>query len=262
MSEANAGRRWLHHRTLLGSAAEFAEMATAVHAGGTIEETVDRILSFAVTALQCAYAGVILHRRNGLVTLAATDPVVADLDALQLEFGQGPDIDLIADRTGVLVTDVTTDTRWPDWARRVEKAGVRSMLGARLQTADRIVGTLNFYDPAPDHFSPDDQAVAGILASHAATALAKANEVAHLQVAIDGRNRIGQAQGILMERYDLDEDQAFQVLLRYSQDNNIKLRAVAERVVTTRALPDGEDVELAVLDEEIGETIEEGETAG
>ena len=56
-------------------------------------------------------------------------------------------------------------------------------------------------------------------------------------MAVDARKRIGQAQGILMERFDLTDDQAFAVLLRYSQDNNVKLRVVADRLVETRVLP-------------------------
>lgn len=234
---------WLPPEPLVDGARAFAEMAVAVHAEGTIEETVELILAYALTAMQCKYAGVILHRRSGIETLAATDPIVADLDKLQLELGEGPDIDLLSERTGVLVTDAESDQRWPVWARRVAEAGVHSMLGARLYTADRVVGTLNFYDPSPGHFGIEDQSVAAVLASHAATALAKANEIANLHIAIDARHRVGEAQGILMERYDLSEDQAFQVLLRFSQDNNIKLREVAEHVVTTRSLPGGNGLE-------------------
>jgi AmiR/NasT family two-component response regulator len=56
--------------------------------------------------------------------------------------------------------------------------------------------------------------------------------------AVDSRKLIGQAQGILMERYDLDQDRAFEVLRRYSRDSNVKLREVAQLVVDTRQLPD------------------------
>ena len=49
--------------------------------------------------------------------------------------------------------------------------------------------------------------------------------------------RIGQAQGILMERHGLDGDRAFEVLRRYSQDHNIKLRDVATHLSETRQLP-------------------------
>lgn len=220
------------------TAADFAEMAVAVHAEGTVEETVDRILAFALSAVQCAYAGVILQRRGKTIeTFATTDPLVAGLDELQTTLGEGPDIALVSDRLGVIVSDTATDPRWPEWGRQAAELGIHSMLGTRLYTAKRTVGTLNLYDPAPNHFDLDDQAVAHVMARHAAAALVKARTTANLWHAIDARKRIGQAQGILMERYALAEDQAFQVLLRYSQNNNMKLRDVAEELISTRELP-------------------------
>lgn len=214
-------------------------MAVEVHAEGTTEETVERILAFALSAVQCEHAGVSLQRRgNRLETLATTDPIVRGLDELQVRLGEGPDLALVSDRLGVLVSDTRTETRWPEWSRQAAELGVRSMLGTRLYTRERTLGTLNLYDRAPDHFDVDDQAVAQVMARHAAAALARARDTENLWHAIDARKRIGQAQGILMERYALSEDQAFRVLLRYSQDNNVKLRAVAEELVTTRELPD------------------------
>ena len=72
----------------------------------------------------------------------------------------------------------------------------------------------------------------------AAVALASAQRAENLWLAIDARKLVGQAQGILMERFDLSADQAFAVLLRYSQDKNLKLRAVAQLLVSQRSLPD------------------------
>jgi AmiR/NasT family two-component response regulator len=112
------------------------------------------------------------------------------------------------------------------------------MLSVRLYTSSTTVGTLNLFDRLPDRFDVSDQEVAHVLARHAAVALANARNTQNLWQAIDARKRVGQAQGILMERFDLDEDKAFSVLMRYSQNNNMKLRDVAERLVTTRDLPE------------------------
>jgi AmiR/NasT family two-component response regulator len=76
-----------------------------------------------------------------------------------------------------------------------------------------------------------------IFARHAALALSGAMNEAELNVALDSRKLVGQAQGILMERYGLDEARAFAVLRRYSQDHNLKLRRVAEYLVSHRRLP-------------------------
>ncbi len=221
----------------LGATAAFAEMVLEVHTEGSVDETVERILTFALSALQCQYAGVSMRRGKSIESVATTDPLVVGLEEIQNRLGEGPDLDLVSDRLGVLVTDTKTETRWPDWSKQAAELGVRSMLGARLYTPTRVVGTLNLYDTRPDHFDLDDQAVAQVMARHAAAALSRAHKTENLWHAIDARKRIGQAQGILMERYGLTEDQAFQVLMRYSQSNNVKLREVAEELITTRSLP-------------------------
>ena len=218
---------------------EFAELALTLHEVSSLEETVDRVLEFAVKALSCSYAGVILvHEKTRVETVAATHPVVADLDRIQLESGEGPDLEVIADRHGVLVPDVRTERRWPSWARAVEATGVRSMLGSRLYTTSTTIGSINFYDTEPDRFGPEDVDVAHMLARHAAVAMDTARDTEHLWRAIDARNLVGQAQGMLMERFGVDADQAFAVLRRYSQDNNLKLHVVAQRLIRTRTLPE------------------------
>lgn len=217
-------------------AEEFAELALALH-DVTVEETVEKVLEFTLKAIGCDYAGVIFVRgRQDIETAAATDPIVAKLDAMQLEVGEGPDVSVLEDRLSVIVSDTRTETRWPLWASRVHEAGIRSLLSVRMYTDDETIGTLNAYSRHPDAFDVDDQAVAHILARHAAVAFGTARKIENLWSAVDARKRIGQAQGILMERFDLSADQAFAVLLRYSQDNNVKLRVVADRLVETREL--------------------------
>jgi GAF domain-containing protein len=218
-------------------AEEFAELALALN-DVTVEETVEKVLGFALKAIGCDYAGVIfVHGKNAVETAAATDPVVAKLDAVQMEVGEGPDVSVLEDRLSVIISDTTTESRWPKWAARVSETGIRSLLSVRMYTDDQTIGTLNAYSLKPNAFDVDDQAVAHVLARHAAVALGTARKIENLWQAVDARKRIGQAQGILMERFDLTADQAFAVLLRYSQDNNVKLRVVADRLVETRELP-------------------------
>jgi GAF domain-containing protein len=218
-------------------AEEFAQLALAMH-DVTVEETVEKLLEFTLKAIGCDFAGVIfVHSRDHIETAAATDPIVAKLDAMQMEVGEGPDVSVLEDRLSVIVGDTRTETRWPRWAARVHDVGIRSLLSVRMYTGEETIGTLNAYSKVPDAFDVDDQAVAHVLARHAAVALGNARKIENLWMAVDARKRIGQAQGILMERFDLTADQAFAVLLRYSQDNNVKLRVVADRLVETRELP-------------------------
>jgi GAF domain-containing protein len=215
-------------------------MAVALHDEAGVDETVDRVLEYAMKAVACHHAGILfVHGKKQVETVAATDDVVSRLDRVQVEHQQGPDLDVVRrPADAVLVDDVHADDRWPQWASAVAEAGIRSMLGIRLYTSSTTIGSLNFYARSAGHFTAEDVDVAHIFARHAAVALSSARETANLWRAIDARLLVGQAQGILMERFGLDAEKAFGVLRRYSQDRNIKLHVVAERLIATRRLPE------------------------
>ena len=221
-------------------AEDFAAMALSLHDEPTLDETVERVLDFATKAVACDYAGVLfVHAKSQVETVAATHDLIARLDLVQLEHQQGPDLDVLRRPADwVIVTDTKNEERWPAWSREVAGTGFRSMLGIRLYTSSAAIGSLNFYAGDADHFTPEDGDVANIFARHAAVALSAARETANLWRAIDARRLIGQAQGILMERFAIDAEQAFAVLRRYSQDRNLKLHLVAERLIATRRLPE------------------------
>ena len=220
------------------TAEEFAELAVRLHEEPTVVETVDLVVQYALRAVDCQYAGVMLvHGDKTVETAAATDPLVAELDQFHVSCGQGPGLDAM-EHVAVRVADTRYDLRWEKWARCLDERGVRSVLTARLTTGADDLGTLNLFHSEPEAFDADDEAVAAILARHAAVALAAARRAENLWLAIDARKLVGQAQGILMERFDLTADQAFAVLLRYSQNKNIKLRDVAQLLVSQRSLPD------------------------
>lgn len=220
-------------------AAGFARMALALHEEATLEKTLERLLEFAIKAVGCEHAGVIfVNSKRQVKTLAATHPVVASLDKVQFDCGEGPDLEVVDDdHYSVSVPDTAADTRWPDWCRAVAGAGLGSMLGIRLQTVHATIGSLNLYAVEKDAFSVEARDVADILAQHASIALDTARDTENLWEAIDARRLIGQAQGIVMERYQVDAERAFEVLRRYSQDRNIKLQKVAHDLVETGRLP-------------------------
>jgi GAF domain-containing protein len=220
----------------------FARLALELHDADGVEETIDAVVQFALQALSCSYAGVALTTKGAqrAEVAAVTDPVVADVYDLQLSSSVGPLVTVLRERTTVLIRDTTTDDRWPAWAAKVAALGVRSVLDVPLLTGSdttRTVGVLGLYSPVADAFGEDDEAIAHILARHAAVAVASARHDETMTTAVDARKLVGQAMGILMERFDVNSDRAFAILQRYSQDNNIKLRDVAQQLIDTRKLP-------------------------
>jgi GAF domain-containing protein len=224
-----------------GSADVFARLALELHDAPGIDETLEAVVQFALDALNCTFAGVAFSARGLRAEVAAvTDPVVAEVFELQISNQRGPLVTALRDRVPVLIRDTQADDRWPIWAEKVAALGVRSVLDMPMvigRDLARTVGVLGLYSPEPDAFTPDDEAVAHILARHASVALASARHEASLAQAIDARKLVGQAMGILMERFDIDADRAFAVLKRYSQDTNTKLHDVAQQLIDTRKLP-------------------------
>ncbi|QNE16831.1 GAF and ANTAR domain-containing protein [Kribbella qitaiheensis] len=219
----------------------FARLAIELHDADGVVETVEAVAQFALQALNCSYAGITLYTRGGRPEVAAvTDPVVAEAYQMQLDSETGPLVTCLRERSTVLIRDTTTEQRWPDWAAKVSALGVRSVLDVPLVTGSdqcRTVGVLGLYSPDPDAFGADDEAIAHILARHASVAVATARHEISMAHAVDARKLVGQAMGILMERFDVDGDRAFAILRRYSQDTNTKLRDVAQQLIDTRRLP-------------------------
>jgi GAF domain-containing protein len=187
----------------------------------------------------CHEAGIsLVYSDKRIDTPAATSDAARRVDELQYEFDCGPCLDAIREEEVVHSTDLTQDERWADWGQRTaEETGVRSMLCFRLFTDENTVGALNLYSREPDGFSAEDLDHGLALSAHAAVAVAAAMEIDHLRISRNTRTVIGQAQGILMERYDIDGNRAFDFLARVSSTSNTKLGLVARELVETRRVP-------------------------
>jgi GAF domain-containing protein len=218
-------------------AQDLARMALVLHEQPDVEQTAERLLEYVLPAIGASHASVVLvHRGRRLESAASTDALVEEADRLQIEFGEGPTFDAVREEASVIVGDAAGDSRWLKWSGEMATVPLRSVLSVRLRTPTTTVGVLNLFDPAVERFGARDDAIAQVYADHAAVAVANARSESTLWQAIEARKLIGQAQGILMERFDLTDDQAFAVLRRYSQDNNVKLRDVAQRLIQTRKL--------------------------
>jgi ANTAR domain len=113
-------------------------------------------------------------------------------------------------------------------ARRIPELGVASTMSFQLFVAGDDLGTLNLLARRPGAFTDESERVGMLFASHAAGAVAQAQKVTHLNTALASRDVIGQAKGILTERYKITATQAFALLVRVSMDTNRGVHEVAE----------------------------------
>lgn len=219
---------------------ELAEAAREMQDDDSPKEAMERAVQIATKIIPgCHAAGIcVVHRGERIDTHAASDDLVRRIDALQHELSEGPCLDALRKDHTVVSDDLATDARWPSWGPQVvEQVGLSSSVSYRLYSTDKDLGALNLYGTEASAFTSEDIADGLALAAHVAVALAAAQEVEHLEHAMRGRTVIGQATGILMERFDLAPERAFSVLSRMSQQKNVKLRAIADEIVTTRKLP-------------------------
>lgn len=214
---------------------------------GSESLTLDTIIDWARKAVDSTDAGIfLLHAKGKLETAVPTSPEVAKAHELQIELNEGPCLQVINDDNvdTYVIGNTATDNRFPRWGPAAAELGFGSVISVVLKTSQKRFGSLNVYSSEPDAFDSDDLAVVDIFSHRAARAMAVAEDRAGLTTALDTRKLIGQAQGILMERLDIDADRAFEYLVRQSQTRNVKLRAIAEWIVTNRSSKPLSDLDL------------------
>ncbi len=197
---------------------------------GSEEDTLALIVAGAVATVPGAeHAGVSLLRRDGaIISYTPSSETVSEVDQLQSTYREGPCVTALWDEHTVVVDDLNTEAaRWPRFAPEAAAHGVVSMLSFQLFNQGDTLGALNLYSAEPKCFTLEAQSLGGLFASHAAIALAGAQHVAQLHQALASRDLVGQAKGMLMERFGLDAAAAFTMLVNSSQQTNMKLVDVA-----------------------------------
>ncbi|TDU83895.1 ANTAR domain-containing protein [Kribbella voronezhensis] len=215
-------------RELMEAAARLVKSLTP----GDLDHTLSRITAAAVEVLpEVEYASITVKHSDGrLETVAPTDEVLWGVDAAQYDLQEGPCYEAAVDTAHVISPDLAADARFPRYATTAVAVGIRAQAGLRLFDAPRSQGALNLYSTEVGSFT-DLGSLGQLFAHQSALAIGYAQEVDNLQVALQTRRTIGQAIGILMERYSLTDQRAFAFLTRLSQHGNVKLNRVAEQLV-------------------------------
>jgi len=171
-------------------------------------------------------------------TIVHSEDVALPLDDAQYEANSGPCISAFNDGSIVSSANLSGDDRWPLVAAAARDAGVNSVLSIPFVPAGRAIGALNIYSREPTAFGEDAVAVATMFARQAAVVVANSHSYAaagtqneQLREALESRDVIGQAKGILIAREKITSDEAFERLMQLSQRSNRKLRDLAAEIV-------------------------------
>lgn len=230
-------------------ALQFVVLTRALLDSGSVAAVLERVVFAARDIVPGAdLVSVTLRSEDGVFhTPVETEQVASDLDQLQYRFGEGACVEA-AKATGPAMAvsdDLATDPRWPRFGPAAAELGFRSLVSTALlpdAQVPRPSGALNVYSRHPHGIQPADRDVLLLLATHASLALATTQAVTRgelhaeqLRRALDSRDAIGQAKGILMARRGIGSEEAFDLLRRTSQEVNVKLRDLAETVTTGNA---------------------------
>jgi GAF domain-containing protein len=211
-----------------------ADLARSFDSAGTdLDTSLQRITNAAVELVPGAGSAdvLVIAGRGKCESHAATSRLPLRIDALQARLGEGPCVDAAVDSMFTRSDDLAVETRWPAFTAAALEAGVRSILSFRLYAHDVQVGALNLFASEPNVFDEESIHVGEVLAAHAAIAFVSARRQLQLHSAIASRDLIGQAKGMLMERFAVDADRAFEMMVALSQESNVPVASIATRIV-------------------------------
>lgn len=180
------------------------------------------------------WAGITVANRGGTVRTAAssTGHYPEMLDKIQQGEQEGPCLSAAWERHMIRIDDLALDERWRAFSRAaVEQTPIRSIMSFQIFADHRTMGALNFYAEQPRVFDDEAAELGLIFATHTALAWKLVRREEQFRSALGSRDIIGQAKGMLMERFKIDAVQAFELLKRLSQNSNTPVTAVARNLV-------------------------------
>lgn len=205
----------------------------------TLRSTLERVTQLACATIDgCDSAGVTILEDSKASTTAATDDFTFKIDGDQYENREGPCLHALSSQEIVVMDDIPKDTRWPAFSEAATKHGLGSVLSLPLAARDQPLGALNLYSKSSNSFDDDSRSLGKLFASQASVAISNAQVyesairlAEQLKKAVESRELIGEAKGIIMAREGVTDDEAFEMLKKLSQNQNVKLRDVAQKVV-------------------------------
>lgn len=215
-----------------------------------VEDFLGRLAEFSAARLTHSVGaeiecGVTLQRRKRTMTVAGSSQRAVTLDRIEQSIGDGPCIEALRTKSVVLLADVDTDPRWPDYQLQLAAQGCRSTLGVPLEIGEDATAALNFFGSDTGLFTEEVIGEAVGFADIAGRALRLAVRIGtaqsraeDLKAAMEHRTSIDLACGVIMAQNRCSQDEAMAILTRVSSNRNVKLRDVAAGIL--RNLEGGE----------------------
>jgi GAF domain-containing protein len=224
-----------------GFEAALAALARFYVGSETLDESIRRVTGLSMQAMpQTDHAGITLLVDGKFKTSGFTHEDVLEIDQAQYGTGDGPCVEAYRTKQPFIIESTRERGRWQAFRNAAADHGVLSTLSLPLFTQDESIGALNLYAESVRAYDDADREIGGRFASQAAFVLANAQAYwdartlsENLEQAMASRATIEQAKGIIMGSMGCGPEEAIRVLITQSQQQNIKLRDLAEELVRT-----------------------------
>lgn len=216
-------------------ASELVELVTNLERGngGTAAGLHELIENGVHHVTGAQYAGITLAERSRSVSsVVATHRYPMVLDAIQNRFAEGPCLAAAWEHHVMHIAELSAEQRWPRYRRyALEQTPIRSILSFELFVDGTSMAALNFYADTPRAFNAESVELGTVYATHIALAWSMMRRHDQFRSALASRDVIGQAKGVIMERFNLDAVEAFELLRRLSQQSNTRLVDIAAALI-------------------------------
>ena len=199
-----------------------------------------------VELLGAAAAGLLVADAEGrLRVTAASSERTRLLELFALQNEEGPCLDCYRTGQPVVNEDLAGGSRWPRFAPEALEAGFRSVHALPMRLRERVVGSLNLFMAGPGPLSEADVSVAQGLADVATIAILQSQAVRRaealadqLQHALNSREAVEQATGVVAQRAGIGLDEAVARLRRYARAHGAQMGAVARALLAGALSPE------------------------
>lgn len=216
------------------------EFTTTILNPYDLQELLHRLTQHASAVTGSYGAGIMLSGQHGLGFAAASNDLIIDVEAIQDRVDSGPCHAAFGSNEVVAVDDLRSEHRWPEYRQRALELGFESVVGFPMRAWGQTFGVLDLYRRQATSWTDADLDAGEIMTSmgagyilHANQLQAQHNLAEQLQTALESRDTIGQAKGVLMARHGIDAAAAIDMLRSTSQRTNVKLRDVAAELLET-----------------------------
>jgi GAF domain-containing protein len=204
-----------------------------------VEDALHEIVQTTHAVFNVDGAGLMLtDSEQQLRSVAASDDRLAHLEELQIEHSEGPCIAAYEDKQLVGVDDLTADTRWPKFSDAAVSRRVRAVLASPLPYNQDAVGVVAVVSEQTRPWTPEGELallaftdLAALLVASTMQGQQHSELASQLQGALDSRQIIEQAKGVLVGRHGISPRTAFEQLRAQARSERRKVAALCAEVV-------------------------------